>query len=88
VAFGETSSAQTTYKSPFSVKGRSSFPQPDQGSLIITIDRLYATKINVQRTWWAYRKSQILCSRTLESAGQSDGDPAIVTNYPKYRHNL
>jgi len=70
------------------VKGRSSFPQPDQRSLTITIDRGHATKINVQRTWWAYRKSQILCSRTLESSGQSDGDPAIVTNYPKYQHNL
>jgi len=73
---------------PLSVKSCSSFPQPDERSLTITIDRGHATKINVQRTWGAYRKSRVLCRRALESPGQSDGDPAIVTNYREPEHNF
>lgn len=71
-------------KSPFSVKSRSSFPQPDERALTITIDRGHASKINVQRTWGAYRSSQVLCRRAIESPGQSDRNPAIVTNYREH----
>jgi len=60
------SPAQTTCNSTFPVKSCSSFLQPDERSLTITIDRGHATKINVQRTWGAYRNSQVLCRRALE----------------------
>lgn len=74
-------------KRSLAVESRAPISQPSQRPLAVLVDGSYASQVNVQRAWWAYRHAQVFGGRTLDAPGQFEGDPGAVTNYRKHEHN-